>query len=105
MNPIVFDESLLKELGLDGFDEEDKNAILKKLYESLELRLGMRMARELGEEKLGEFQKLAEAGQDKEAADWLKQNVPNYHDIAAEELQTIKDDIKATSRTVLENNV
>ena len=39
------------------------------------------------------------------AADWLKQNVPNYQNIAAEEFQIIKDDIKATSRKVLEDNI
>lgn len=105
MNHIQLDDQLLKELGLDDFAEADKNAMLKKIYESLELRVGMRMARIVTEEQLKEFEELTNNGKDAEAAEWLKQHVPNYQQIATEELDNLKTEVRETSRRVLEKSI
>lgn len=105
MSQIKIDDELLKELGLDDFAEEDKNAMLKRIYESLELRIGMRMARIVTEEQLKEFEELTKNGKDVEAAEWLKQHVPNYQEIATEELDKLKTEVRETSRRVLEKSI
>lgn len=104
MKQIVLDDTTLKELGLDKFSEEDKDAMLKRISQSLELRVGMRMARLLKEEQLKEFEELTKSGKDAEAAEWLKQYVPNYQEIATEELDKLKAEVKETSRKILEKS-
>lgn len=102
MNQITLDDQTLKELGLDGFSETEKNAILKRIYESLELRIGSRIAQKVSEEELKKFTEMTEQGKDEEAAQWLKEQVPEYQDIANEELDKIKQEIKDTSRNIME---
>lgn len=104
MKQIVLDDTTLKELGLDKFSEEDKNTMLKRIYESLELRMGMRIARILKEDQLKEFEELTNNGKDTEAAEWLRKNVPNYQEIAVEELDKLKAEVKETSRRVMEKS-
>lgn len=105
MNHIRIDDSLLQELGLDKFSEADKNAMLKRIYEGLELRIGMRIARLVSEDQLKSFEELTKNGKDAEAAEWLKQHVPNYQEIASEELDKLKEEVKETSRKVLEQSI
>ncbi len=76
MNQITLDDQTLKELGLDGFSETEKNAILKRIYESLEPRIVSRIAQKVSEEELKKFTEMTEQGKDEEAAQWLKEQVP-----------------------------
>lgn len=105
MAQIKLDDNLLKELGLDNFSDADKDAMLGRIYQALELRIGMRIAKEVGEENLKAFEELAKNGKDQEAAQWLKDNVPNYQQMATEELDKIKQDVRETSRKVLEKSI
>ena len=105
MQQINIDEGLLKELGLDGFSEEDKDAALQRILQALELRMGLRMAQQVGEDQLSEFQELSKKGDKDAVAAWLNKHMPNYQDIAKEELDKIKEDIKNTSRKILEESV
>ncbi len=105
MAQIKLDDSLLKELGLDKFSDADKDAMLGRIYQALELRMGMRMVKEVGPEKLKAFEELVKNGKDQEAAQWLKDNVPNYQQIAVEELDKLKAEAKETSRKILERSI
>jgi hypothetical protein len=105
MQQINIDEGLLKELGLDGFSDDDKNAALQRILQALELRMGLRMAQQVGEDQLEEFQKLSSNGDKDAVADWINKNMPNYQEVAKEELDKIKEDIKNTSRKILEESV
>lgn len=98
---IQIDETLLSELGIIGLSEDDKNALLSSFYEALNLRMGLRIAEILGEEKLGELTKLTDAGKDQEAQQWIKDQVPNYQDVANEELDKFKQEIKDSSANVI----
>lgn len=104
MDHVKLDDKLLEELGLDKFEEDEKNKILKKIYESLELRIGSRIAQKVSEEELKEFAEMTQSSQDQEAARWLKEKVPDYQQIAAEELENIKAEIKETSRKIMEKS-
>ncbi len=105
MSQITLDDNLLKELGLDGFSEAEKDKILRGIYEALELSVGMRLASQVGEDALKEFDDLTKAGKNEEAAAWLKQHAPNYQQMASEELDKIKQDIQSTSRKILEKSI
>jgi hypothetical protein len=105
MQQINIDEELLTELGLDGFTDEDKDAALQRILQALELRMGLRMAQIVDEAQLSEFQRLSEKDDKEAIAGWLKEYMPNYQEIAKEELDKIKQDIKNTSRKILEQSV
>lgn len=104
MDHVKLDDKLLEELGLDKFEEAEKDKILAKINQSLELRIGSRIAQKVSEEELKKFTELAESGKDEEAAKWLKEQVPDYQQIATEELEKIKTDIKETSRKIMEKS-
>lgn len=103
MAQIQLDEELLKELGLDNFSEEDKDAILASIAETLQLKIGVKLVQLLGETKLEEFNKLTEEGKGIDAMNYLKENVPNYEDIVKEELDALKSNIKDTSKSILDS--
>lgn len=105
MAHVVFDDNYLKKIGIDGYSEEDKNALLAKLNHAIELRVGSRIAQIVGDDKLGELTALTEAGKDAEAAQWMRDQVPNYEQIAVEELDKLTKQILENSRAILEDNI
>lgn len=50
------DDNLLQELGLGGLPPADKNSMLGHIYETLELRVGMRLAEQMSDSQLNEFE-------------------------------------------------
>ncbi len=93
---IRIDESLLNELGLDKLSAEDKNSLLKHIYETLEMRVGVRLADQMSQEQLDEFEKYFEAKDDSGAFKWLETNFPNYKDIVQEEFDKLKYEVKTS---------
>lgn len=61
------------------------NMISKDLYERLEMNVGMRIADQLDNRQLDEFEAFFEAKDDAGAFEWLAREVPEYQTIVAEE--------------------
>jgi len=104
------DDNLLKELGLGALPPQEKNRMLAHIYETLEMRVGMRLADGMSDAQLKEFEGLMpvetdtpEQRQDKEKAalTWLETNFPDYKQVVADELNKLKEEIKATSAQIL----
>ena len=91
---IRIDESLLSDLGLEKLSTEDKNSLLKHIYETLEMRVGVRLADQMTQDQLDEFEKYFEAKDDAGAFKWLETNFPNYKDIVQEEFDKLKEEVK-----------
>ena len=68
------DNSLLQELGLDGMPPEDKTSLLKHIYETLEMRVGMRLADQMTNDQLDEFEQFFNAKDDAGAFRWLERD-------------------------------
>ena len=69
------DDNLLRELGLGALPPQEKNRMLAHIYETLEMRVGMRLAEGMSDQQLDEFEALmplqtdsAEAKKQKEQA-------------------------------------
>lgn len=103
MAQVHLDEDLLKDLGFGDLPEEEKQAILVKMIQGLEMRMGLRLAETLSNEQLLEFNKLIGEGKDSEAQQFLRDNVTNYEEIAREELQKYKDAIKGNPSESTDN--
>lgn len=95
------DDNLLIELGLGSLPPADKNQMLRHIYETLEMRVGMNLAGQMTEEQLTEFEKFIDSKDDTGALSWLETNFPGYKQVVADELEKLKGEIKATAPQIL----
>lgn len=100
-SPLRIDANLLVELGLGSLPAEEKSGFLKHIYETLEMRVGMRLADQMTNEQLDEFETFYNAKDDNGAFHWLETNFPNYKDIVADEFAKLKAEIAQTAPQIL----
>lgn len=100
-SPLRIDNNLLVELGLAALPVEEKSGFLKHIYETLEMRVGMRLADQMTNEQLDEFETFYNAKDDAGAFKWLEGNFPNYKDIVADEFQKLKTEIAESALQIL----
>jgi len=96
------DDDLLKELGLGSLPAEEKNTMLAHIYETLEMRVGMKLAEQMTHEQLDEFEGFIDQNDEKSALAWLEANFPDYKKVVANELEQLKTEIKTTAPAILE---
>lgn len=96
------DNNFLKELGLDGLPAAEKNKMLSHIYETLEMRVGIKLASKMSDAQLDEFEGYINKNDQKGALTWLETNFPNYKDVVAEELNKLKKEIKDSAPLILE---
>jgi hypothetical protein len=58
---LKIDNALLQEVGLGALPDGEKNSLLKHIYETLEMRDGIRLAVQMSNEHLDEFERYFEA--------------------------------------------
>lgn len=98
---LKIDNNLLEEIGLATLPESEKNSLLKHIYETLEMRVGMRLADQMTNEQLDEFERYFEAKDDAGAFAWLESNFPNYKDIVQEEFDKLKQEVAGAAPQIL----
>ena len=54
---IRIDDTLLEELGLMALPKEERDALLRQIYETLEMRVGMKLAERMNDQQLDEFER------------------------------------------------
>ena len=95
------DDNFLTELGLAALPVEEKKTMLGHIYETLELRVGMKLAENMTSAQLQEFEVLMNAGDEAGGLKWLETNVPTYKDVVASELNRLKDEVKSNAPSIL----
>jgi hypothetical protein len=98
---LKIDNSLLVDIGLAGLPDAEKNSFLKHVYETLEMRVGIRLADQMTNDQLDEFERYFEAKDDAGAFKWLETNFPNYKDIVQEEFDKLKAEVAQTAPQIL----
>lgn len=98
---LKIDNSLLEEVGLSALPDAEKNSFLKHIYETLEMRVGIRLADQMTNQQLDEFEKYFEAKDDAGAFKWLETNFPNYKDIVQQEFDKLKGEVAQTAPQIL----
>lgn len=96
------DDNLLGELGLGTLPAVEKNKMLRHIYETLEMRVGMKLAEKMTNEQLDEFESFINKNDEAGALKWLETNFPNYKQVVADELTALKAEIKASAPQILE---
>lgn len=95
------DNNFLKELGLDSLPTEEKNKMLAHIYETLEMRVGIKLASGMTDAQLDEFEGYINNNDEAGALKWLETNFPNYKDVVAEELNKLKEEVKTAAPQIL----
>lgn len=95
------DDNLLKEVGLGEMPAQEKNRMLAHIYETLEMRVGMKLAEQMSNEQLDEFEGFIDRNDEPGALKWLETNFPNYKDVVAQELEALKAEIKQSAPQIL----
>lgn len=93
-----FDEQFLAEMGLSSMPEDQKQGFLDYLQEELEVRIGERISEGVPEVKLNEFDMITDRA---EAANWLKQNRPDYREIVDRTIEEMKSEIRANRHQLI----
>jgi hypothetical protein len=96
------DDNLLQELGLGALPPAEKNKMLAHIYETLELRVGMKLAEQMTDAQLDEFEAYIDKNDEAGALKWLETNFPDYKKVVADELEKLKGEIKAQAPAIVE---
>lgn len=95
------DDNLLIELGLGSLPPADKNQMLKHIYETLEMRVGMTLAQQMSDQQLNEFEAFIDSNDEKGALSWLESNFPDYKNVVAGELEKLKAEVKTAAPQIV----
>lgn len=96
------DDNLLQQLGLGSLPPAEKNKMLAHIYETLELRVGMKLAEQMSDAQLDEFEKFIDNNDEAGALKWLETNFPNYKQVVSNELEKLKSEIKEQAPAIVE---
>lgn len=96
------DDNLLRELGLGELPAPEKNKMLAHIYETLELRVGMKLAEQMSDSQLDEFEGFIDRNDEAGALKWLETNFPDYKQVVADELDKLKAEIKAQAPAIMQ---
>ena len=98
---IKLDDDLLKELGLAVLPPEEKKKMLAHIYETLEMRVGMKLAEQMSDDQLNEFEQFINNNDEAGALRWLEANFPHYKDVVASEFEALKAEIKQVAPQIV----
>lgn len=98
---IKLDDDLLQELGLAALPADEKKKLLAHIYETLEMRVGMKLAEQMSDAQLTEFEQFIDRNDESGALKWLETNFPNYKDVVAAEFERLKVEIRQVAPQIL----
>ena len=101
---IQIDESFLADLGITDLPAAERTALLAHIYETLETRVGMRLAEAMSEQQLDEFERFIDTEDEAGALKWLETNFPSYPKVVAAELEKLKLEIRRDAHKLQDEN-
>jgi len=99
---IKLDDNLLLEIGLGALPPEEKKKMLAHIYETLEMRVGMELAKQMSDAQLNEFEEFINRNDEAGALRWLETNFPNYKEVVAAEFEKLKLEIKQVAPQIMQ---
>ena len=81
---------LLVSAGIRHLTQDQVGLALRELYDVLELRVGLRLARTLSATQLNAFEKLVDSGSEPDQLSWIQNNVSDYREQVQDELEYIE---------------
>lgn len=94
MAKLKIDHAFLEDIGLGDLPMEEKDLLISQVYEQLEVRVGTRLAENMSDEQLEEFDNKYIQTEDQQGAmEWLQHNFPDYPKTVEEELYKLKQEL------------
>ena len=101
---INLDDNLLQEIGLGALPPEEKKKMLAHIYETLEMRVGMELAKQMSDAQLNEFEEFINRNDEAGALRWLEANFPNYKEVVAAEFEKLKLEVRQVAPQIMASN-
>jgi predicted RNA-binding Zn ribbon-like protein len=98
---LKLDNSLLEEIGLGALPAEEKSKMLAHIYETLEMRVGVRLAEQMSDQQLDEFESFINANDEAGALRWLETTFPSYKEVVADEFDKLKAEIRQVAPQIV----
>ena len=98
---LKIDQSFLRDVGLLELPRWEQNAFLRYIYETLEQRVGLRLANQMTSAQLDEFEAFVAAKDDSGAFQWLESKLPNYKVIVNSEFDQLKSEITRLAAEIM----
>lgn len=95
------DNNFLVEIGLGALPPAEKESMLKHIYDTLEMRVGVTLAHQMTDQQLDDFEEFIDKDDQPGALNWLETNFPNYKKVVADELVKLKDEIRQLAPQIL----
>lgn len=95
------DNNFLTGMGLGSLPVDEKNKLLQAIYERLEMNVGMRLAENMTDEQLNEFEGFIDKSDEAGALNWLESNFPDYKQVVADELESLRAEISASAPQII----
>lgn len=92
---LKIDDKFLEAANLGGLPAGEKDQLLTQIYETLETRVGMRLAAQMSDEQLDEFEGFIDKNDEAGALKWLESNFPDYPKVVKAELDKLQGELKA----------
>lgn len=94
--PNLIQQDVLKELGINQLPAERQEEVLAAMTEAVIKRIILRLVGELSEEKRGQLEEIADAGDSAKISEFLAANIPDHETLVKEEVVSFKKDMQAT---------
>lgn len=104
MRPIKLDQGFLDEAGLSALPAIEKLAMLAYVRQTLETRVGEKLAAGVSDGLLQEFYGYARRNQPDKALAWIKEHAPDYSRVVREELLKLRLEVKLNAETILKHS-
>ena len=98
---LKLDNTLLEEIGLGALPPEEKSKMLAHIYETLEMRVGVRLAEQMSDQQLDEFESFINANDEAGALRWLESTFPSYKEVVADEFEKLKSEIRQVAPQIV----
>jgi len=98
---LKLDNNLLEEIGLGALPAEEKKKMLAHIYETLEMRVGVRLAEQMTDQQLDEFESFINANDEAGALRWLETTFPSYKEVVADEFEKLKNEIRQVAPQIV----
>ena len=84
-------------LGYTGLTREQVNTLLQEMYKAGEEIVGLKLSRRMTEDQIDAFNKFFDEGDDEAAFDWLKENFPDYAEVAESTFEELDEILRQTA--------
>ncbi len=98
---LKLDNNLLIEIGLAALPEDEKKKMLAHIYETLEMRVGVRLAEQMSDQQLDEFESFINNNDEAGALRWLETTFPSYKQVVADEFEKLKHEIREVAPQIV----